>query len=297
MAKNKTKQTENFEQRIPHLEIPSYDNKNTEIEGWLKFFNKKCEAKQLKNDWKVENVSNYLSGDVFNYYIEQLLDFESWEEIEDGLITQFSSVDSNLFNRFLNLKLNDDKNLESYFNEKSKLARKLKLNEPLLIESLNHGSPSYLKKHLIAAQVDKPRQWIQIASKLLAANEPIQVNRAQTLRFPSRNTQERGIPPQRFSPPVWKTTNAAPQQEYVHRPRFTPTYSSPRVEYQSTRGPSTSHNNIGANDLPPTACRICEKMGLLSQWHWHNQCPRSQIPIQSDVLPSAPSEGAHISNF
>ncbi|UYV85121.1 K02A2.6-like [Cordylochernes scorpioides] len=232
---------------IPNtIEIPKFNGQNLNIISWLKFFNKKCLQKHLDEDFKQNNISNYLEGEAFNYYIEELQDINNWGEIEQKLTSYFTINDSNLFSRFLNLKYNDKDDLEQYFKEKSALANKLNLEKTLLLEALTDGMPDHLKKYIIAARVQEPSEWYKITIQL-----KLSTNKEEEPQQPSTSTS---TPVKRFN------SNSSKAHQYQPFPRTAAATHHQQEPYKSI-------------NQPPYPCKICASHQLPNQIHFHRDCP------------------------
>ncbi|UYV76485.1 hypothetical protein LAZ67_14000604 [Cordylochernes scorpioides] len=245
------------------IEIPKFNGQNLDIISWLKFFNKKCLQKHLDEDFKLNNISNYLEGEAFSYYIEELQDINNWGEIEQKLTSYFTINDSNLFSRFLNLKYNDNNDLEQYFKEKSALANKLNLEKTLLLEALTDGMPDHLKKYLIAARVQEPSEWYKITTQL-----KLSTNKEEEPQQPSTST----------STPVKKFNSNSSKAQYQPFPRTA----------AATHHQQEPHKPI---NLPPYPCKICASHQLPNQIHFHRDCPLKNNNHPKRINPDASSLG------
>ncbi|UYV75023.1 hypothetical protein LAZ67_12002130 [Cordylochernes scorpioides] len=207
---------------------------------------KVSQAKHLDEDFKLNNISNYLEGEAFSYYIEELQDIYNWGEIEQKLTSYFTIKDSNLFSRFLNLKYNDNDDLEQYFKEKSALAKKLNLDKSLLLEALTDGMPDHLKKYLIAARVQEPSDWYKITTQL-----KLSTNKEEEPQQPSTSTS---TPVKRFN------SNSSKAHQYQPFPRTA----------AATHHQQEPHKSMSQ---PPYPCKICASHQLPNQLHFHRDCP------------------------
>ncbi|UYV81237.1 K02A2.6-like [Cordylochernes scorpioides] len=246
------------------IEIPKFNGQNLDITSWLKFFNKKCLQKHLDEDFKLNNISNYLEGEAFSYYIEELQDIYNWGEIEQKLTSYFTIKDSNLFSRFLNLKYNDKDDLEQYFKEKSALAKKLNLEKTLLLEALTDGMPDHLKKYLIAARVQEPSEWYKITTQL-----KLSTNKEEEPQQPSTST----------STPV-KKFNSNSSKAHQYQP-----FSRTAAATHHQQEPYKSINQ------PQYPCKICASHQLPNQIHFHRDCPLKNNNHPKRTNPDASSLG------
>ncbi|UYV73502.1 hypothetical protein LAZ67_10003841 [Cordylochernes scorpioides] len=148
--------------------------------------------------------------------------------------------------RFLNLKYNDNNDLEQYFKEKSALANKLNLEKTLLLEALTDGMPDHLKKYIIAARVQEPSEWYKITTQL-----KLSTNKEEEPQQPSTST----------STPVKKfNSNSSLAHQYQPFPRTA----------AATHHQQEPHKPI---NLPPYPCKICASHQLPNQIHFHRDCP------------------------
>ncbi|UYV83493.1 K02A2.6-like, partial [Cordylochernes scorpioides] len=148
--------------------------------------------------------------------------------------------------RFLNLKYNDNNDLEQYFKEKSALANKLNLEKTLLLEALTDGMPDHLKKYLIAARVQEPSEWYKITTQL-----KLSTNKEEEPQQPSTST----------STPVKKiNSNSSKAHQYQPFPRTA----------AATHHQQEPHKPI---NQPPYPCKICASHQLPNQIHFHRDCP------------------------
>ncbi|UYV77262.1 hypothetical protein LAZ67_15000280 [Cordylochernes scorpioides] len=148
--------------------------------------------------------------------------------------------------RFLNLKYNDNNDLEQYFKEKSALANKLNLEKTLLLEALTDGMPDHLKKYLIAARVQEPSEWYKITTQL-----KLSTNKEEEPQQPSTST----------STPVKKfNSNSSLAHQYQPFPR-----TAAAAHHQQE-----PHRSINQPSYP---CKICASHQLPNQIHFHRDCP------------------------
>ncbi|UYV77009.1 hypothetical protein LAZ67_14002807, partial [Cordylochernes scorpioides] len=153
---------------------------------------------------------------------------------------------ADLFNRFLNLKYNDNNDLEQYFKEKSALANKLNLEKTLLLEALTDGMPDHLKKYIIAARVQEPSEWYKITTQL-----KLSTNKEEEPQQPSTSTS---TPVKRFN------SNSSKAHQYQPFPRTA----------AATHHQQEPHKSI---NQPPYPCKICASHQLPNQIHFHRDCP------------------------
>ncbi|UYV82318.1 hypothetical protein LAZ67_21001690 [Cordylochernes scorpioides] len=270
------------------IEIRKFNGQNLDVISWLKFFNKKCQQNHFDEDYKLKNFSNYLDGEAFNFYIEQLQDIDNWRELEQKVLSYFTVKDSNLFSKFLNLKYKDKDDLDIYFKEKSSLAKKLNLDTPLLLEALTDGMPNYLKKYLIAARVKETSDWIKITTQLKYSTN--QEKQEPQCKYNSDNQQPSTSNDNR--------QNFQTRSYYPARSRFNPN-SSPSLQPQppprsSPRSITAHHQEASSRkiNLPPYPCKICSSHQLPNQYHFHRDCPlnkhEKELPTNTHSEPLNP---------
>ncbi|UYV84619.1 hypothetical protein LAZ67_X002847 [Cordylochernes scorpioides] len=265
-----------------NFDLPKYDGQNFDVTSWLKFFNKKCQQNHVDEDYKLKNISKYLDGEAFNFYIETLQDIDDWRELEQKLLSYFTVKDSNLFSKFLNLKYNDKDDLDNYFKEKSSLANKLNLDTPLLLEALTEGMPNYLKKYLIAARVKETSDWIRIATQLKYSTNQEKQQPSTSNNDNRQNFQNRSYYPtrSRFNP------NSPPGLQLQPPPRSSPRLTTAHHQEASSR----------STNLPPYPCKICSSHQLPNQYHFHRDCPLNKhekgLPTNNHSEPPNPDINA-----
>ncbi|UYV72011.1 hypothetical protein LAZ67_9001548, partial [Cordylochernes scorpioides] len=261
-----------------NFDLPKYDGQNFDVTSWLKFFNEKCQQNHVDEDYKLKNISKYLDGEAFNFYIETLQDIDDWRELEQKLLSYFTVEDSNLFSKFLNLKYNDKDDLDNYFKEKSSLAKKLNLDTPLLLEALTEGMPNYLKKYLIAARVKETSDWIRIATQLKYSTNQEKQQPSTSNNDNRQNFQNRSYYPtrSRFNP------NSPPGLQLQPPPRSSPRLTTAHHQEASSR----------STNLPPYPCKICSSHQLPNQYHFHRDCPLNKhekgLPTNNHSEPPNP---------
>ncbi|UYV62959.1 hypothetical protein LAZ67_2002623 [Cordylochernes scorpioides] len=261
-----------------NFDLPKYDGQNFDVTSWLKFFNKKCQQNHVDEDYKLKNISKYLDGEAFNFYIETLQDIDDWRELEQKLLSYFTVKDSNLFSKFLNLKYNDKDDLDNYFKEKSSLAKKLNLDTPLLLEALTEGMPNYLNKYLIAARVKETSDWIRIATQLKYSTNQEKQQPSTSNNDNRQNFQNRSYYPtrSRFNP------NSPPGLQLQPPPRSSPRLTTAHHQEASSR----------STNLPPYPCKICSSHQLPNQYHFHRDCPLNKhekgLPTNNHSEPPNP---------
>ena len=81
------------------LDIPKIDNwSNISIEKWIALFKMKAAEQNFDNHWKVHHISKYLAGEIFEWYLDAILEqLKEWEEIQNTLISCFKNTVSDKF--------------------------------------------------------------------------------------------------------------------------------------------------------------------------------------------------------
>ncbi|GFV19915.1 hypothetical protein TNCV_1882831 [Trichonephila clavipes] len=109
--------------------FPEFDlNKFSSLKSFLECFDKQCLEYQKDEQWKKQNIPRYLTGVYLKFWYENHLFEKSYQEIKQLLMTVFDATKQEDIRRFHKLKLNDTKELISFFTENFRwgLKRKFK---------------------------------------------------------------------------------------------------------------------------------------------------------------------------
>ncbi|UYV67886.1 hypothetical protein LAZ67_5002395 [Cordylochernes scorpioides] len=191
------------------------------------------------------------AANTFFQQLEQASEAPSDDNTRVNTLINRSTITADIFGdsierlKFLNLKYNDNNDLEQYFKEKSALANKLNLEKTLLLEALTDGMPDHLKKYLIAARVQEPSEWYKITTQLILSTK-----KEEEPQQPSIST----------STPVKKFNSNSSKAQYQPFPRTAAATHHQQEPYKSI-------------NQPPYPCKICASHQLPNQIHFHSDCP------------------------
>ncbi|GFR25441.1 hypothetical protein TNCT_56531 [Trichonephila clavata] len=174
--------------------LPEFDNtKFSSFKSFLDCFDQQCSEYQKDEHWKVKNLPKYLTGSYIKFWYDNQLFNNTYQENRELLITVFDVTRQEEIQKFHNLKLEDNKNLISFFTEKLALGKRLNLEDSSIVEHLTLSSPMEFQKFLIIQKISTPCQWISTMRQLIAV----------TPDNSNRNAEESG------SSRTWNTRNQA----------------------------------------------------------------------------------------
>lgn len=291
--------TNSFPASNLRINIPKYDSTKINIESWIKYFEKQTTSKGLDDDWRLQSITEYLEPDSFGYYIEYLQDIDNWGELKQKLVARYKVHKEDPFTSFINLKLNDEHDLEEYFRNKVQFGTQANLKEKQILDTLTSDvNLTRLKQLLITSRVPSTNDWIDIAMKLTDFTKP-QQPKNERKSTPSNDQNRQIIYNQQQTPHHRSQFSQNYQPRTSNQQRdYNQNYRRPRPEYQqgnrqtsaATLNPirntpilpsrlNANHNAQSLNSSPPQ-CLHCAEQNLYSL-HWHSDCPyRQTLPKQ-----------------
>ncbi|GFQ92958.1 hypothetical protein TNCT_199781 [Trichonephila clavata] len=156
-------------------------------------FDQQCLEYQKDEQWKQKNLPKYLTESYLKFWYDNKLFNNTYQENKEMLITVFDVTRQEEIQKFHNLKLEDNRNLISFFTEKLALGKKLNYDDSSILEHMTLSSPIELRKFLIIQKISTPCQWIVTMRRLIAV----------TPDNSNRNVGESG------SSRTWNTRNQA----------------------------------------------------------------------------------------
>ncbi|GFX61916.1 hypothetical protein TNCV_3777271 [Trichonephila clavipes] len=105
---------------------------------FLDCFDQHCLEYQKDEQWKKQNIPRYLTGVYLKFWYENQLFEKSYQESKELLMTVFDATKQEDIRKFPNLKLNDTKELISFFTEKLSLWKKLNYDDSSIVEHMTH---------------------------------------------------------------------------------------------------------------------------------------------------------------
>ncbi|GFX00073.1 hypothetical protein TNCV_3080691 [Trichonephila clavipes] len=117
--------------------FPEFDtNKFSSFKSFLDCFDQQCLEYQKDEQWKKQNIPRYLTGVYLKFWYENQLFEKSYQESKELLMTVFDATKQEDIRKFHNLKLNDTKELISFFTEKLSLGKKLNYDDSSIVEHM-----------------------------------------------------------------------------------------------------------------------------------------------------------------
>ncbi|GFR13377.1 hypothetical protein TNCT_709781 [Trichonephila clavata] len=174
--------------------LSEFDNtKFSSFKSFLYCFDQQCLEYQKDKHWKHKNLPKYLTGSYIKFWFDNKLFNNTYQENRELLITVFDVTRQEEIQKFHNLKLEDNKNLISFFTEKLALGKKLNYEDSSIVEHLTLSSRMEFQKFLVIQKISTPCQWISTMRQLIAV----------TPDNSNRNAGESG------SSRIWNTRNQA----------------------------------------------------------------------------------------
>lgn len=206
--------------------MPFDPSENVDVRQWFLFFERRTQDKS--DDWRKDNIFQFLKGLAFSYYINNCQQLSSYDDVKSQVIVNFSKVDCSNVAELFNLQLKDVDNIYSYFSKKNTLAKKFNIADDVLIEGLNQGLPRELQNLIISSRVKSPAEWLDVAIKLKLPS--------QSNEFTPRKTQ----PAPEYHHRQWERS---PTPRFGSR-RMYPMHYQPRSYYRpQIRAPDTWRDN------------------------------------------------------
>ncbi|GFV79896.1 hypothetical protein TNCV_1272831 [Trichonephila clavipes] len=143
--------------------FPEFDfNKFSSFKSFLDCFDQQCLEYQKDEQWKKQNIPRYLTGVYLKFWYENKLFEKSYQESKELLMTVFDATKQEDIRKFQNLKLNDTKELISFFTEK------LNYDDSSIVEHMTLSSPIEYQKFLVIKKISTPCEWISTMRQLIA---------------------------------------------------------------------------------------------------------------------------------
>lgn len=284
--------------------LPKYDPEHsTNIVSWFKFFNRQCTRLKLDEQWKLNNLINYLDSSAFNFFLEHLSEIEDFSLVQERLILRFSFDYNDAFSKFINLKLHKEDDIKSYFDQKISSGMAANLSDLHILQGLTEGIQlTRLKAHVISAQLKTIQDWKSCVFELaeLTKSSSTDYRQRTAVRQPSNLTQSPASSSrfhnQATAQPRSSNVTVRPSSSagYAPRPavagggsRLNPSILSPRApswrqpspaarQSSSLQAPTSPNYRANSVRLPPSPCPICAQNGLPAQWHWKRVCPETR---------------------
>ncbi|GFT85187.1 hypothetical protein TNCV_496451 [Trichonephila clavipes] len=148
--------------------FPEFDfNKFSSFKSFLDCFDQQCLEYQKDEQWKKQNIPRYLTGVYLKFWYENKLFEKSYQESKELLMTVFDATKQEDIRKFQNLKLNDTKELISFFTEKLSLGKKLNYDDSSIVEHMTLSSPIQYQKFLVIKKISTPCEWISTMRQLI----------------------------------------------------------------------------------------------------------------------------------
>ncbi|GFW40499.1 hypothetical protein TNCV_2834071 [Trichonephila clavipes] len=112
--------------------------------------------------WKKQNIPRYLTGVYLKFWYENHLFEKSYQESKELLMTVFDATKQEDIRNFHKLKLNNTKELISFFTEK------LNYDDSSIVEHMTLSSPIQFQKFLVIKKISTPCEWISTMRQLIA---------------------------------------------------------------------------------------------------------------------------------
>ncbi|GFX20453.1 hypothetical protein TNCV_3488101 [Trichonephila clavipes] len=156
-------------QQFETILFPEFDtNKLSSFKSFLDCFDQQCLEYQKDEQWKKQNIPRYLTGVYLKFWYENQLFEKSYQGSKELLMTVFDATKQENIRKFHNLKLNDTKELISFFTEKLSLGKKLNYDDSSIVENMTLSSPIQYQKFLVIKNISTPCEWISTMRQLIA---------------------------------------------------------------------------------------------------------------------------------
>ncbi|GFY62034.1 hypothetical protein TNIN_153901 [Trichonephila inaurata madagascariensis] len=109
--------------------FPEFDtNKFSSFKSFLDCFDQQCLEYQKDEQWKKQNIAIYLTEVYLKFWYDNQLFEKSYQESKELLMTVFDAFRQEEIQKFHNLKLNNTKELISFFYGKTFVSEETKLS-------------------------------------------------------------------------------------------------------------------------------------------------------------------------
>ncbi|GFV36352.1 hypothetical protein TNCV_2233991 [Trichonephila clavipes] len=154
------------------LFFPEFDlNKFSSFKSFFDCFDQQCLEYQKDEQWKKQNIPRYLTGVYLKFWYENQLFEKSYQESKELLMTVFDATKQEDIRKFQKLKLNDTKELISFFTEKLSLGKKLNYDDSSIVEHMTLSSPMQFQKFLVIKKISTPCEWISTMRQLITVTQ------------------------------------------------------------------------------------------------------------------------------
>ncbi|GFY22954.1 hypothetical protein TNCV_2182151 [Trichonephila clavipes] len=149
--------------------FPEFDlNKFSSFQSFFSCFDQQCLEYQKDEQWKKQNIPRYLTGVYLKFWYENHLFEKSYQTSKELLMTVFDATKQEDIRKFHKLKLNDTKELISFFTEKLSLGKKLNYDDSSIVEHMTLSIPLEFQKFLVIKKISTPCEWISTMRQLIA---------------------------------------------------------------------------------------------------------------------------------
>ncbi|GFS62782.1 hypothetical protein TNCV_3202081 [Trichonephila clavipes] len=149
--------------------FPEFDlNKFSSCKSFLDCFDQQCLEYQKDEQWKKQNIPRYFTGVYLKFWYENHLFEKSYQTSKELLMTVFDATKQEDIRKFHKLKLNDTKELISFFTEKLSLGKKLNYDDSSIVEHMTLSIPLEFQKFLVIKKISTPCEWISTMRQLIA---------------------------------------------------------------------------------------------------------------------------------
>ncbi|GFX91851.1 hypothetical protein TNCV_3576811 [Trichonephila clavipes] len=149
--------------------FPEFDtNKFCSFKSFLGGFDQQCLEYKTDEQWKKQNIVRYLTGVYLKLWYANHLFEKSYQESKELLMTVFDATRQEEIQKFRNLKLNNTKELISFFTEKLSLGKKLNYDDSSIVEHMTLSSPIQFQTFLVIKKISTPCEWISTMRQLIA---------------------------------------------------------------------------------------------------------------------------------
>ncbi|GFS61508.1 hypothetical protein TNCV_4312221 [Trichonephila clavipes] len=154
--------------------FPEFDTKTfSSFKSFLDCFDQQCLEYQKDEQWKKQNIARYLTGVYLKFYYENQLFEDSYQESKELLMTMFDATRQEDIRKFHYLKLNNTKELISFFTKKLSLGKKLNYDDSSIVEHMTLSFPIELQRFVVIKKISTSCEWISTMRQLVALTPDI----------------------------------------------------------------------------------------------------------------------------
>lgn len=203
------------------------------VSNWISIYEHIVESDRNR----AKNLVQYLRDDALNWFATEIAGKGlTWFEVKEKIIARFKISQVSEAGSAIERKLKSGESIQTYFQNKLELLRKMNLSEKHEIDLLTRGLPNVYQVQMSTVIIKNLDRWINIVMQL-----------------------EERLGKQK--------EKSVPQVQFAMKPDFKPNYVKHNEPQQGPPKPGSPN--------PPSPCQYCLREGI-KLFHWHSDCELRQ---------------------